>query len=95
MLHQFNMHSFVRTDQQGHQLRSGITTLVAETDLGPSPQLGFPQTITGKVVQSLTPEQLFQFKLKPDVQILFEGKAYKFSKLERDGTFELSIIQRP
>jgi len=95
MLHQFNMTSVVGEDREGHQLRSGITTFIAETDLEPSPQLGIPEKITGKLAPSLTPEQLVQFNFKQDVEVGFEGRGYKFSKLEKDGTFELSIIQQP
>src|ERR1035441_2975891 len=50
------------------QLRSPITAFLAETDLGPSPQLDIPLTITGKPVHvtpvGLTPEQLFQLDRK-------------------------------
>jgi hypothetical protein len=99
MEHKFDMTYGVRRDAQGHLLRSGITSFLAETNLGPSPQLDFPQTITGKLAampqnaSQLTPDQLFQFGMKPDVEVLFEGKRYSFSKLEKDGTFELSMVQ--
>jgi hypothetical protein len=67
--------------------------------LGPSPQLDTPLTITGKLVHvtpvGLTPEQLFQFQFKHDVEVGFEGRGYRFSKLGQDGTFELSIIYQP
>jgi hypothetical protein len=93
MLHQFNMTSVVGKDDEGHQLRSEITTFIAETGLGPSPQLGIPKKITGTLVASLTPEQLLEFHSKQDVQVGFEGRGYEFSKLEKDGAFELSLIQ--
>ena len=95
MEHQFDMTYGVGKDAQGHLLRSGITSFLAETNLGPSPQLDFPQTINGKLVAlpenpaQLTPERLFQFGLKRDVEVLYEGKRYSFSKLEKDGSFEL------
>ena len=99
MQHRFNITTCEGKDPQGHQLRSPITAFLAETDLGPSPQLDIPLTITGKLVHvtpvGLTPEQLFQFQFKQDVEVGFEGRGYRFSKLGQDGTFELSIIYQP
>lgn len=92
MLHKFTMTSAVREERVGRQLRSGITTFIAETGSEPSAQLGIPERITGRLESSLTPAQLFQFGFKPDVEVGFEGRAYRFSRLEKDGTFELSII---
>ena|SRR5689334_25370877 len=98
MEHSFNITTSAGTDRQGHDLRSGITVFLAETNLDPSPQLGTPETIAGNLAISpspkqLTKDQLFQFKFKPDVEVGFEGRGYRFSKLERDGTFELSLIR--
>jgi hypothetical protein len=99
MDHKFDMTYGVRRDAQGHLLRSSITSFLAGTDLGPGPQLDFPQTINGRLTplpenpSQLTPDQLFQFRMKPEVEVLFEGKRYSFRKLEKDGTFELSLVQ--
>jgi hypothetical protein len=93
MTHQFNITTAVGDDRKGHPLRSPITVFQAETELGPSPQLDLPETIAGKLVPSLTSEKLYEFKSKPGVEVSFGGKGYKFSKLERDGSFELSLIE--
>jgi hypothetical protein len=88
MEHPLSITTGLGTDHQGHQLRSRITTVMAETNLGPSPQLGFPESIEGKLV-GLTPQLLNQLKFGQDVEVGFEGKRYKFSRLEKDGSFEL------
>lgn len=98
MEHLFHVTTGKGTDKQGHHLRSRITVFLAETDLGPTPQLDTPETITGKLATSpspkqLTKERLFQFNCEPDVQVGFEGRGYRFNKLEKDGTFELSLIR--
>lgn len=102
MEHLFSMTTAVRGTSfpEGHQLRSGITPFLAETELGPSPQLGLPETIAGRLVpptnpMQLTAEQFFQFNFRPGVEVSFEGRTYTFSKLEKDGTFELSLIPVP
>jgi len=97
MEHPFSITTGAGTDRQGHHLRSRITVFLAETNLDPSPQLDIPETITGTLAISpspkqLKPEQLFQFKFKPDVKVGFEGREYRFSNLEKDGTFALSLI---
>jgi hypothetical protein len=94
MVHQFHLTSAIGKDREGHKLRSGVTTFTAETNLGPSPQLGVPEKITGKLLSKLTPEQIIQLSAL-DAEVGFEGRGYKFSKAEKDGSFELSIIQQP
>ena len=78
------MTSATGEDLQGHQLRNVITVFVAETDLESSPQLAIPERIVGKLVPRLTPKQLFEFNFKQSVEVGFEGRAYRFSKLEKD-----------
>jgi hypothetical protein len=94
MVHQFHLTSVLGEDREGHKLRSGVTTFAAETNLGPSPQLGVPEKITGKVVSKLTPDQIIQLSAL-EAEVGFEGHGYTFSKVEKDGSFELSIIQLP
>jgi hypothetical protein len=93
MIHRFSITTTTGEDEKGHQLRSHITVFQAETELGPTPQLDFPNTIKGKLTEGHTPEQLFQFGFKPGVEIGFEGKGYGFTSLDKDGTFELSIVR--
>jgi len=99
MQHLFSVTTPLRLDRQGHQRRSAITVFLAEVDLGPSPQLAVPKTITGKLApassqRGLTLAQFYQFKFKRGVEVGFEGRDYRFSKMEKDGTFELSIIHQ-
>jgi hypothetical protein len=94
MVQQFNLTSLIGEDREGHKLRSRVTTFSAETDLGLSPQLGVPEKIAGKLVSNLTPQQILELTAL-DAIVGFEGRGYKFSKVEKEGTFELSIIHRP
>ena len=66
-----------------------VRLVKAETTLGPSPQLGVPEFFHGKLL-GLTPEQVLEIKFGENVTVAFEGRSYKFSKLERDGMFELT-----
>ncbi len=65
-----------------------MTTVMAEINLGPSPQLGLLESFAGKLV-GLTRRLFDQLKFGQDVVVGFEGKRYKFSRLEKDGSFEL------
>ena len=76
----------VSTDKR--ELRSLVSTVMAEIDLGPSPQLAFPDSLDGKLV-GITPKFLSRLKFGQGVDVVFSGKAYKFSRLENEGTFEL------
>jgi hypothetical protein len=92
MIREFTISSGVGNDGEGHQLRSPITVFHAETERNPSPQLNVQETIRGTLTAGLTSEELFHFKFKSDVQVGFEGRGYTFSRLEKDGAFELSTI---
>jgi hypothetical protein len=65
-----------------------VREVQAETNLGASPQLATPETITGKLL-SLSVEDLFGLKFDCDVSVGFEGHAYHFESLEKDGSFML------
>lgn len=88
MEHQLSITTVIGMDAEGRRLRSRITAVRAETDLGPSSQLATPESIKGKLV-GLTPEELLNIKFGSDVEACFEGRRYKFTLLEKDGTFEL------
>ena len=88
MEHPLSITWVVGKDAQGHELRSLVSTVTAETGLGPSPQLTFPDTIPGKLVD-VPLALLNQLKFEPGVEVTFSGRRYKFSQLENDGTFEL------
>ena len=94
MNHRFNLTTVVGKDRQGRELRSPITTFIAETELGPTPQLDFPKKIAGKLVPSISLEQLLALSSQSGVEIGFEGKSYKFSQdPDKDGNFELELIE--
>jgi hypothetical protein len=88
MEHRLSITTVIGTDAEDRHLRSRITTVRAETDLGPSPQLATPESIEGRLV-GLTPEEVLNIKFGNDVEACFEGRRYKFTVLEKDGTFEL------
>jgi hypothetical protein len=70
------------------EYRSLVETVTAEMDIGSSPQSTFPDSLNGKLV-NIKPELLQQLKFGRGVAVAFSGKAYKFSRLESDGSFEL------
>lgn len=88
MEHALHVTRGIGKDSKGHILRSRISVIRAETDLGPSPQLGIPESIRGKVV-GLTTEELVDLQFGSDVEVGFEGRRYRFTRLDKDGTFEL------
>jgi len=94
MLQQFGVTSAEPAGRDGHRVRSRITTFIAETDLRSAPQVGIVQTITGRIVPDATPEEISKLN-KPDVEVIFESRIYRFSRLDNAGAFELSIVHKP
>jgi hypothetical protein len=88
MEHALSINWVVGVDAEKREYRSLVATVMAEIDLGPSPQLAFPDSLDGKLV-GITPELLSRLKFGQGVDVVFSGKAYKFSRLENDGTFGL------
>jgi hypothetical protein len=88
MEHPLSITWVVGVDAQKSEYRSLIATVMAEIDLGPSPQLAFPDCLDGQLV-GVTPELLSRLKFGHGVDVVFSGKAYKFSRLDNDGLFEL------
>ena len=75
-------------NEHGDELPSVVHTFTAEMDVGPSPQLNFPDTLVGKLTD-ISPVQLDQLKFRTIVAVIFSSRRYKFSQLDKDGTFEL------
>ncbi len=83
-----SMNNLVGIDPQGHKLRSRITEVWAEAELGQYAEFGFPDPFSGKLVNT-PPEQILEFKSLPEVEVIFRGTWYTFEVLEQDGTFRL------
>jgi hypothetical protein len=81
--------SLIDSDAQHYQRRSAITAIVAEADLRQYSEHGFPESFSGELV-GVTPEQLLYLRFGSGIEVGFRGKRYKFSLLEKDGSFELS-----
>jgi hypothetical protein len=79
----------VEVDQQGRKLRSRITEVLAEAELGQYEEFGFPDSFIGKLVNTSL-EEILQFKSLPEVEVVFRGTWYTFEVLEQDGSFKLS-----
>lgn len=62
----------------------------AETGLEPSP-LETPSLIRGKLV-GLTVEEILEIKHGTEVKVGFDSGQYQFTRLEREGQFELRRI---
>lgn len=70
------------------EYRSLVETVIADMEIGPSPQMAFPDSLDGKLV-NIKPELLQQLKFGRGVDVTFSGRSYRFSRLESDGSFEL------
>ena len=88
MEHPLSITWVVGVNAEKRELRSRVATVMAEMDIGPSPQLTFPGSLDGKLID-LTPALQSRLKFARGVDVVFSGKAYKFSRLGIDGTFEL------
>ena len=86
MGHQLNIMVSNGQDLAGHQLLRQIK-LTAETGLEERP-IGFPDSFGGKLIGA-TPELLHEIASNDFTEVGFQGKRYKFTKLERDGSFEV------
>ena len=88
MEHPLSITWVVAVDAEKRELRSLVSTVTAEMNVGPSPQLSFPPSLAGKLVR-VKPALLSRLKHGRGVSVVFSGKNYKFVLLEKDGTFEL------
>jgi hypothetical protein len=74
-----------------------IRQVEAETDIGPA-QVGWPDSISGKLLDFHKKDWVGLFErttdgtvtVHHDVAVSFRVKRYKFTRLESDGTFELT-----
>jgi len=80
--------SLIETDRDGKELRSPVTHVMAEADLGPFNDFGTPTFFFGKLVE-VTEEQILYFKYAPGIEILFRGGRYVFESIAPTGTFKL------
>jgi hypothetical protein len=88
MEHLLSITSLVDTDAQGNQLRSELTAIMAEADLGKHSERGNPDRISGKFI-ALTEEQFLHFKYDPGVEVGFRGMGYEFENIDIEGEFQL------
>ncbi|MBB5060741.1 hypothetical protein HDF16_005477 [Granulicella aggregans] len=80
--------SLIETQRDGKDLRSRVTHVMAETDLGPFTDFGTPTFFFGKLVD-VTEEQILYFRYAPGVEVLFRGGRYRFESISPTGTFKL------
>jgi hypothetical protein len=74
-------------------LRSPAVRIIADTNLGPSPQLAWPSSFSGKLI-NVPIQKIREIRSDENLEVGFEGKRYRFSRLDDDGGFELSLITR-
>ncbi|AXC11986.1 hypothetical protein ACPOL_2673 [Acidisarcina polymorpha] len=75
-------------NEDGEELPSVPHKLTAEMDVGPSPQVDFPEVLAGKLVG--TPAVILdQLKFRNIIAVYFSGRRYKFRQINNDGTFEM------
>ena len=69
-------------------LRSAFYTVRVEIDLPPCPQKSPMASIDGRIL-ALSPHLFGALKFNKDVEVMFDARAYQFSRLEKDGDFQL------
>jgi hypothetical protein len=80
--------SLVEVDREGRSVRSPLTCVMAEADLGPFADFGSPDVFFGRLVE-VTGDELQYFRHAPGVEVLFRGTAYSFEALEPSAAFKL------
>jgi hypothetical protein len=93
MVHLFHLRALIGLGHR-HGIGTGIITFNVATKLDPSPQLGVPERITGKLVSNLNPELLRKLR-SPYSEVAFEGRGYRVTKIEAGGSVEFSIVVPP
>jgi len=88
MEHSLLINWMVGVNSQGDAFRSLFHTGAAEIDLPPCPQLSPRASIDGKLL-SISPQLFGALKFNQDVQVMFDARVYNFSRLEKDGNFQL------
>jgi len=88
MKHNLSINWIVDENPLGSPLWSLFTTVVAEINLPPCPQLSPRASIVGRIV-AITSELYQAFTFSKGVEVRFDGRAYTFDRLEDDGRFEL------
>jgi hypothetical protein len=88
MEHELSYHYRLGRHPQGGDARSPIISIRAETSTTFELEHGFPDSFSGRLI-GMTPEQIVELKFREDLQVSFKGKRYKFSSLDKDGSFEL------
>jgi hypothetical protein len=63
-----------------------IREILVEAELDPERPLLTPDSFIGRFIDRLPPGDLFEIKMQ---SIGFEGRRYKFARLEKNGKFEL------
>jgi hypothetical protein len=88
MEHELSYHYRQGRHPQGGDIRSPIISIRAETSDEFELQHGSSSSFSGKLI-GMTPQQIVELKFREDLQVIFKGKGYKFSSLDKDGAFEL------
>ena len=88
MKYSLSITSLVEIDAEGRKLRSSVTSVMAEADLGQYSEFGFPEVFTGKLID-VSEENILHFKFSLEVDVTFRGSGYYFEELDKDGSFIL------
>jgi hypothetical protein len=66
--------------------RGEYREIKAEVEMKASGPFDSPETIAGRLITPLVPEQMREMKAN---EVLYEGEVYRFRTLRPDGLFEL------
>ncbi|RXH53926.1 hypothetical protein [Granulicella sibirica] len=80
--------SVIETTKEGRELRSNITSVLAEAELGQQLYTGQADLFFGQLLDA-SAEQILYFKFAPGVEVVFRGLRYQFEELAESGAFKL------
>lgn len=86
MEYPLSISSLIETGREGRSLRSPLTCIMAEADLGPFADFGSPEFFFGHLVAD---DEIKHFRQASEVEDHFRGAAYRFEALEPTAAFKL------
>ena len=80
--------SLIETTKEGRELRSNITSVLAEAELGQQIYTGQPDLFFGRLLDASV-EQILCFRFALGVEVIFRGSGYTFEGLAESGALKL------
>jgi hypothetical protein len=75
-------------EQQIHVMINTEPIRVVEAEVEGLPDIGIPESVSGRLL-GVPLEDLVRMKFSENVTAIFKARTYKFSELDKDGSFQL------